>query len=188
MALAAVAGAGMTDHALRTPGRGGMVGIIGASASIGAGYRPWLRTHPNAAATAAAPVEAMVSFTSSLTRAARDHGEFGTWLDEQMRSRHLAAFTPWIEDPDALDAVPTPDDWAAHVHHVIESVGADHVGIGLDLVGGRSCVRPDADGYPAADLCFGTDHHRGQRHQGGRRDLAAGARRRGTVRDGRTRR
>jgi membrane dipeptidase len=44
--------------------------------------------------------------------------------------------------------VPTPDDWAAHARHVIDTVGPDHVGIGLDLVGGRSCVPKDASGYP----------------------------------------
>jgi membrane dipeptidase len=90
----------------------------------------------------------MVTFTSSLTRAARDHGEFGQWLDGQTRARHLAAFRPWTEDPDAADLVPTPDDWAAHARHVIDTVGPDHVGIGLDLVGGRSCVPKDASGYP----------------------------------------
>jgi membrane dipeptidase len=90
----------------------------------------------------------MVNFTSSLTRSPRDHGEFGQWLDGQMRARHVAAFRPWAEDPDAAGLVPTPDDWAAHPRHVIETVGPDHVGIGLDLVGGRSCVPKDADGYP----------------------------------------
>jgi membrane dipeptidase len=89
-----------------------------------------------------------VNFTSSLTRALRDHGEFGQWLDGQMRSRHLAVCTPWTEDPEAASSVPTADDWAAHAPHVIETAGPDHVGIGLDLVGGRSCVLKDASGYP----------------------------------------
>ena len=65
-----------------------------------------------------------------------------------MRARHLATFTPWAEDPDAADLVPTPDDWAAHASHVLDTVGPDHVGIGLDLVGGRSCMPKDASGYP----------------------------------------
>ncbi len=149
VSLAAVSGTGMSDGILRAlAAKGGMVGITGASASIGPGYRQWLAAHPNKAAAAAAPVAAMVTFTSSLTRAARDHGEFGQWLDGQMRARHLAAFTPWTEDPDAADLVPTPDDWAAHAKHVIDTVSPDHVGIGLDLVGGRSCVPKDASGYP----------------------------------------
>ena len=37
---------------------------------------------------------------------------------------------------------------AAHVDHVIKTVGPDHVGIGLDLGGARSCVLKDAGGYP----------------------------------------
>jgi membrane dipeptidase len=44
--------------------------------------------------------------------------------------------------------VPTADDWAAHARHLIETAGPDHVGIGLDLAGGRSCVLKDASGYP----------------------------------------
>ena len=31
---------------------------------------------------------------------------------------------------------------------MIKVVGADHVGIGLDLTGGGSCVVKDASGYP----------------------------------------
>jgi microsomal dipeptidase-like Zn-dependent dipeptidase len=57
-----------------------------------------------------------------------------------MRARHLAVFTPWAEDPEAVDLVPTADDWAAHAGHVIDTVGPDHVGIGLDLGGRGSCV------------------------------------------------
>ena len=149
VSLAAVSGTGMSDGTLRAlAARGGMVGIIGASAAIGTTYRQWLAAHPDQAAATAAPVAAMVTFTSWLTRAARDHGEFGQWLDEQMRARHLAAFRPWTEDPSAADQVPGADDWAAHARHVIEIVGADHAGIGLDLVGGRSCVPRDASGYP----------------------------------------
>jgi membrane dipeptidase len=50
--------------------------------------------------------------------------------------------------PEAAALVPTADDWAAQVDHVIRTVGADHVGIGLDLVGGRSSVPENASGYP----------------------------------------
>ncbi len=48
----------------------------------------------------------------------------------------------------ARDLVPTADEWAAHAAHVIDTVGPDHVGIGLDLAGRRSSVLPDASGYP----------------------------------------
>lgn len=61
-------------------------------------------------------------------------------------------------DQAAADAAPvvlTPDDWAAHVRHVIDNVSPDHVGIGLDLVGGRNCVPADASDYP--DLIAGLE-------------------------------
>ena len=41
-----------------------------------------------------------------------------------------------------------PDEWGDHVTHVIKVVGAYHVGIGLDLTGGRSYVAKEASGYP----------------------------------------
>ena len=44
--------------------------------------------------------------------------------------------------------MPNADDWAEHVAHVIKTVGADHVGIGLDMTGGRSGVPKDPTGYP----------------------------------------
>ena len=43
--------------------------------------------------------------------------------------------------------IPTADEWAEHVDYVIKLVGADHVGIGLDMAGGRSGVPRDAGGY-----------------------------------------
>jgi membrane dipeptidase len=93
--LAAVSGTGMADDTLRAlAAEGGMVGIIGASAAIGASYRTWLADHPAQAAAFMTPVLNMVSFSAPLARAARDHGEFGGWLDGELRSRHLAAFGP----------------------------------------------------------------------------------------------
>lgn len=47
VSLAAVSGAGMSDGILRAlAAKGGMVGITGASASIGPAYRQWLAAHP----------------------------------------------------------------------------------------------------------------------------------------------
>ena len=45
--------------------------------------------------------------------------------------------------------MPTPDEWAAHVEHVVRVAGPTHVGIGLDLTTNRSTLRNfDALGYP----------------------------------------
>jgi membrane dipeptidase len=48
----------------------------------------------------------------------------------------------------AATLVPTADEWAEHVDYVIKLVGPDHVGIGLDMFGGRSGVPSDPTGYP----------------------------------------
>src|SRR5262249_19757201 len=55
---------------------------------------------------------------------------------------------PWREDPAAVDLVPTINDWADHVVHVINTVGPSHVGIGLDLTQARSTLKNfDARSY-----------------------------------------
>lgn len=149
-ALAEVSGAGgLSDALLRSlAAKGGMVGIHGGSGAIGTRYRAWLSANPAKAAKLAAPVNDMVRWDSPWTRTARDHGEFGARLDAEIRARHVAAFAPWTEDPEAVPLIPTADEWAEQVDYVIKMVGADHVGIGLDLVGGRSAVPKDASGYP----------------------------------------
>jgi microsomal dipeptidase-like Zn-dependent dipeptidase len=48
----------------------------------------------------------------------------------------------------AVSGTGMADDTPAHAAHVIDTVGPDHVGIGLDLAGRRSSVLPDASGYP----------------------------------------
>jgi len=53
----------------------------------------------------------------------------------------------WTELPELEPLIPTADECAAHVDHAIKLVGADHVGIGLDIAGGRSGVPRDAGGY-----------------------------------------
>lgn len=150
MGLAAVSGpGGLSDELLKAmAAKGGLVGIHGGAGAIGTRYRAWLAANPAKAARVASPVNDMVRWDSPWTRTARDHGEFGARLDAEIKARHMAAFAPWTEDPEALPLVPTPDEWAAQVDHVIRTVGAEHVGIGLDLVGGRSAVPKDAGGYP----------------------------------------
>ncbi|WP_426955670.1 dipeptidase [Muricoccus radiodurans] len=149
-ALAAVTGAGgLTDEVLRAlAAKGGMVGIHGGAGAVGRRYRAWVAANPDRASRLGAAVNEMVRYNATGTRPARDHGEFGAGLDAEIRARHMAAFAPWQDDPEAAALVPTPDEWAEQVNHVIRTVGADHVGIGLDLVGGRSSVPRDSGGYP----------------------------------------
>ena len=149
VSLAAVSGTGLSDSNLRAlAAKGGLAGIIGTSTGISSRYRDWMTAHPDTAKAAAAPVMTMVTCTSPQPAPAKDHGEFGSWFDGQMRANHLAVFRPWTEPAGAGPLVPTADEWAAQAEHVVRTVGPDHVGIGLDLVGGRSCVPADASGYP----------------------------------------
>jgi membrane dipeptidase len=67
---------------------------------------------------------------------------------DQEFSERWRALAQWREDPGAAPYLPTAEEWAEQVDHVIKTVGADHVGIGLDLVAGRSAIPQDASGYP----------------------------------------
>ena len=91
----------------------------------------------------------MVGYQPSFARAPGDHGEFIARMDSEFRERWRAR-VQWQEDPQALPAIPTADEWAEHVDYVIKTVGADHVAIGLDITAGRSAVLRNASGY--ADL------------------------------------
>src|SRR5207244_3659620 len=99
------------------------------------------------AASGSKAVLGMVGYQPSFPRTAGDHGEYIARFDQEFTER-WHALAEWKEDPQAEAAVPTADEWAEQVNHVIKTVGADHVAIGLDMVGGRSGVPKDAAGYP----------------------------------------
>lgn len=66
-----------------------------------------------------------------------------TWgYGEPWRGRHdeaVAAGAP----------LPTPDEWAAQVRHIVDVAGEDHAAIGLDLMAGGNWLRDfDATAYP----------------------------------------
>lgn len=71
----------------------------------------------------------------------------GSLLDAVMRRRWRDMWSqPWRDDPEA--PVPTVDEWAEHVEKAVRLIGAEHVGIGLDLFQGRSHLKEwDATGY-----------------------------------------
>ena len=154
VAMEAVSGDGtpddlMTDEVLRAlSAKGGMVGIIGVSTSLSKRYREWARANPSKLRGGPAVLQKMVAFDSPLTPRALMHGEYGAWLDSEMRGLHLANFTEWRDPPESAEVIPSADDWASHVAHVLRAVGPEHVGIGLDIGGPRSFVPKDATGYP----------------------------------------
>jgi membrane dipeptidase len=145
--IRAVAGVGLSDEMLKVlAGKGGLVGIHGAAAVVGQRYRIWMGQKPENSQNAGQAVGRMVGYMPMFTRAPGDHGEYIARFDEEFRQR-WKALGEWKDLPEAEAVMPTADEWAAQVDHVIKTVGADHVAIGLDAVAGRSAVPRDASGY-----------------------------------------
>ena len=152
VAAAAVSGAGglSDDLIVKLAAKGGVMGIHGGSSSIGVRYKQWIAQNPQRAAPLSKAVGDMVQYRPSFGRTADDsnYGDFIARFDQESRERTRAVFVPYVDPPDAAAAVPTPDEWAQQIDHVISLVGPEHVGIGLDMFGGRSGVPLDASGYP----------------------------------------
>ena len=146
-AIRAVAGAGLSDDVLKAlAAKGGIVGIHGAAALVGKRYRQWMGQKPENALHAGGAVGRMVGYQPAAPRPPGDRGEWIASMDEGFRQR-WKALGEWKELPEAEAAVPSAEEWAEQVDYVIRTVGADHVGLGLDAVAGRSAVPRDASGY-----------------------------------------
>lgn len=145
--LAAISGAGLADDIVKAvAAKGGVIGIHGAASVVGKRYRKWLADNPDKAKQSSAPAIAMLSHKATEIRAPGDHGEFIAQFDAETK-QFMRATANWEEFPEALPFVPTADEWAQHVDHVIKSAGPDHVAIGLDMTAGRSGVPMNAGGY-----------------------------------------
>jgi membrane dipeptidase len=152
LTAAAVSGpGGLTDDIIiALAAKGGMMGIHGGSSSVGVRYKQWIAQNPVRAAQLSAAINGMVQYRPSFTRSPDEsnYGDFIARFDQESHDKTAAVFVPYVDPPDAAAAVPTPDEWAQQVDHVISLVGPEHVGIGLDMFGGRSGVPADASGYP----------------------------------------
>jgi membrane dipeptidase len=126
------------------------MGVHGGSSSVGVRYKQWAAANPARAAALSKPINDMVGYRPSFSRTPDEsnYGDFIARFDQESRERTAAVFVPYVDPPDAAAAVPTPDEWAQQVDHVIRLVGPEHVGIGLDMFGGRSGVPANASGYP----------------------------------------
>ena len=145
--LRGVYGFGISDDVLKAlAAKGGLVGIHGSAHLVGPRYRKWMAEKPENAQHAGATVGRMVGYMPSAPRAPGDRGEYIARFDEEFRQR-WRDLVAWQEKPEAESLIPTADEWAAQVDYVIKTVGADHVAIGLDMVGGRSSVPRTAAGY-----------------------------------------
>ncbi|MBP0625203.1 dipeptidase [Cupriavidus consociatus] len=142
-----VAGVGMTDENLKLlASKGGVVGIHGGAAVVGKRYRKWMTEHPVEAKKINEALRNMLGYQPSQPRQPGDHGEYIEMFDREF-GHAWRANGGWKELPELQPLVPTADEWAEQVDHVIKTVGADHVGIGLDMADGRSGVPRDAGGY-----------------------------------------
>jgi membrane dipeptidase len=145
--LRGVYGVGISDEALKAlAAKGGLVGIHGSGHLISPRYRKWMSEKPENAQHAGRVVFRMVGYAPSAPRPPGDRGEYIAKFDEEFRQR-WREMTDWKEMPEAAGVLPTADEWAVQIDYVIKTVGADHVGIGLDMIGGRSGAPRDASGY-----------------------------------------
>lgn len=148
----AVAGpGGLSDAQIKAlAAKGGLVGIHGGSAAIGKRYRAWLAANPERAQATSAALRGLTGFKVSGTHNVDtdNYGAFIERFDTEMRAAWRSSFAPWSDDAEAQPLLPTADEWAEEVDYIIKLVGPDHVGIGLDMVGGRSGAPRDPTGYP----------------------------------------
>jgi len=128
--------------------KGGMIGIHGHGSFLGQKYWDWRRNENET--TPWRDVRSM-----RLVRPAVDyHCEHITELDALMREEWLNGpgfwySVPWKESVPRDALVPTMDDFIATIDYMVNLLGEDHVGIGLDLMWGTYWLRDfDATSYP----------------------------------------
>lgn len=143
----------MPDDIVRAiAAKGGLIGIHSWAYNVGQRYYDWARVNP-AGRAFSQWFRGFLGAADAEPRLVRpreaDSAEYIDALDARLtglwRQRHAQH---WEEDPAGKIFVPTVEEWAKHVSHVIELVGPSHVGIGLDLGQGKSSFRDfDAGKY-----------------------------------------
>jgi membrane dipeptidase len=142
-------GPGLSDELLKQlAAKGGVIGIHAWAALTSKRYVQWMAANREKFAETSKPFFAFGGYRPSFERPPGDRGEYAARLDAEAGERFRALAAPWQDHPEAAALVPTPDEWALSVKHVIDTVGADHVGIGLDMTAGRSNTPKDPSGYP----------------------------------------
>ncbi len=133
--------------------KGGLVGLHSAGWILQQRSLDWGYYGPH---KAPAPPSASRPRVNTPARQPTDLGDYIRALDARMRDKWLETYgygQPWRERQ--VEAVrlgaplPTVADWAAQVRYVVEAAGAEHVGIGLDMMSGGHWLRDfDATSYP----------------------------------------
>jgi membrane dipeptidase len=140
----------MPDDILRAlAAKGGLVGIHAAASVVSQKYFDWSRTHAAGAGVAYSLLDAPNAEPRLVRQRGGDAVEYLEALDNRLGQIWKQFYAePWREDPAALNLVPTTDEYANHVVHVINAVGPSHVAIGMDLTQGRSVLKDfDARNY-----------------------------------------
>jgi membrane dipeptidase len=141
----------MPDDILRAiAAKGGMIGIHASAELISQRYYDWARTHPAVPVNGVSRNDILFSELPLQRSSNQDYGEYIAALDSATGRIWRQFYSKqWQESPEAEPLVPTVDDWAAHVEHVVKVAGIQSVGIGLDLTNGRSTLKNfDARNYP----------------------------------------
>ena len=148
-----------SDEVLRAVAtEGGLMGMHSNASFLSKEYVEWRRRQSSSGGSTALHEIEGYAFSRP---AYGDFGEYIRSLDAEMRDRWLrdqpdrggtGYGIPWRErHKRAVDAgapLPTISDWADQVDYVVEMVGDDHLGIGLDLMSGPNLRDFDATGYP----------------------------------------
>jgi membrane dipeptidase len=132
--------------------KGGLIGVHGHGAFLAQKYWDWRQTWETASWRTSAmemirqPVDYSCEYISKLDAQLHREWKNGptTWYG-----------TPWSESYPEGAPVPTMDDYVATVDYLVSLIGADHVGIGLDLMWGTYWLRDfDATCYPKFTEAF----------------------------------
>jgi membrane dipeptidase len=133
--------------------KGGMIGVHGHGSFLGQRFWDWRRN-----------VHETASWRTDVMTMKREPVDFCcdyvSGLDAQLHhewSHGPTTFygTPWKESYPADALVPTIDDYVTTVDYLLNLLGPDHVGIGLDLMWGTYWLRDfDATCYPKLTEAF----------------------------------
>ncbi len=140
----------ISDEVLKAlAAKGGVVGIHSNVWFLDQTWYEWWLARPQAARPAPTLTPGLPNMFRSPDE---DYGTYMADLDAATRAAWVQGYTtPWKEKWPA-DAPPplTEADWANSVDYAVKLVGADHVGIGLDMMDGGRNLHPnfDATSYP----------------------------------------
>jgi membrane dipeptidase len=127
-----------------------MMGLHSAGWIISQKANDWSRTHWYY------PPAPRLPKSATVRQPGIDYGDYISKLDAEMRDWWTVTWAygrPWRENQQqAIEAgapLPTVEEWVDQVDYVVKLVGADHIGLGLDLMTGGNWLRDfDATSYP----------------------------------------